>query len=72
MALEVAKEEGLHYAYIGNVPGHEADDTHCHKCGELLIERQGFSITEYRLKDHKCPNCKTEIPIVGEYTPNKD
>ena len=72
MALGVAKEEGLHYVYIGNVPGHDADDTHCHKCGELLIERQGFSITEYRMKDHKCPKCNAEIPIVGEYTPSKD
>lgn len=71
-ALEVAKEEGLHYVYIGNVPGHEADNTYCPKCGELLIERQGFSVTGYGLKDHKCPKCKTVIPVVGEYTLSKD
>ena len=36
-ALGIAKEEGLHHVYICNVPGHEADNTYCPKCGELLI-----------------------------------
>lgn len=68
-AVGIAKEEGIHYVYIGNVPGHTGDNTCCPKCGELLIERYGFDILQYRLKDHRCPKCGAKINIVGEYKP---
>ncbi|KXB05118.1 radical SAM protein [candidate division MSBL1 archaeon SCGC-AAA261O19] len=68
-ALKIAKEEGLKHIYIGNVPSHEADNTYCPKCGELLIRRRGFSVSEYKLEDHNCPKCGAEINIVGEYAP---
>lgn len=70
-AMDVAEEEGLQYIYIGNVPGHEADNTYCPGCGELLIERYGFSVTRYELKDKRCPKCKTEINLAGEYRPGR-
>jgi len=70
-AVDIAKEEGLYHVYIGNVPGHEADNTYCPKCGELLIGRYGFSITRYGLKDKLCPRCGAGINIAGEYRPNK-
>jgi len=69
LALKIAKEEGLHYVYIGNVPGHEWDNTYCPRCGKLLIERFGYDILKYELKDRKCPKCGTEIKIFGEYSP---
>ncbi|MGI0036673.1 MAG: radical SAM protein, partial [Nitrososphaera sp.] len=40
----VAKEEGLKYAYLGNVPGHPLEDTYCPECGKEVIGRYGFSI----------------------------
>ncbi|MDH5443281.1 MAG: AmmeMemoRadiSam system radical SAM enzyme [Hadesarchaea archaeon] len=70
-AVKIAREEGLHYIYIGNVPGHEFDNTYCPKCGELLIERYGFSVTLYELKDKQCPKCGTKINIVGEHASSK-
>lgn len=70
-ATKIAKEEGIRYVYIGNVPGHEADNTYCPSCGELLVERYGFSITRYRIKDKRCPSCGAEINIVGEYVPSR-
>ncbi len=70
-AVKIAKEEGLHYVYIGNVPRHEGDNTHCPKCGELLIERYGFSVTRYELKDKQCPKCGAKINIVGEHASSK-
>jgi len=70
-AVKIAKEEGLHHVYIGNVPGHEADNTYCPNCGELLIERYGFDVTRYELKDKQCPKCGTKINIIGEYKPSK-
>jgi pyruvate formate lyase activating enzyme len=68
-AVRIAKEEGLNYVYIGNVPGHEADNTYCPKCGETLIERYGFDVTHYALKGNICPKCGTKINIIGEYKP---
>jgi len=70
-AVKIAKEEGLHHVYIGNVPGHEADNTYCPNCGELLIERYGFDVTRYELKDKKCPKCGTKINIIGAYKLSK-
>jgi len=71
MAMKIAHEEKLHYVYIGNVPGHAGDNTYCHKCGELLIERYGFDVTKYALKNKHCPKCKSEINIAGKYAPGK-
>ncbi len=68
-AREKALEEGLEYAYIGNVPGHEGENTYCPACGRPLIERHGFSITGYHVtKGGLCPGCGKQIPITGEPT----
>lgn len=69
-AVKIAKEEGLSYVYVGNVPGHEADNTRCPSCGELLIERYGFEVTQYRLKDNSCPRCGRKINVVGKHAPS--
>ncbi len=67
-AHKIAKEEGLNYVYIGNVPGHPLENTYCHNCGQLLIRRYGFSIKEYNItEEKKCPKCGASIPIVGKY-----
>jgi len=65
-ALRIAKEEGLHHVYIGNVPGHEGDNTRCPKCDKMLIERSGFDILRYDIKNHKCPDCGAEIKILDD------
>lgn len=44
MARRIAKEEGLKYVYIGNVPGHEGENTYCPRCNRLLIQRVGFHV----------------------------
>ncbi|MCF8110673.1 MAG: AmmeMemoRadiSam system radical SAM enzyme [Desulfobacteraceae bacterium] len=58
----IAMEEGIRYVYIGNVPGHEANHTWCHSCGELLIERHGYEISVPGLSNGKCSACNAEIP----------
>lgn len=63
-AKAVADAEGLHYVYVGNVPGHPAENTYCPRCRQLVIERAGFTVTQMRLKDGKCPRCKHPIPGV--------
>ena len=71
-ARKIGLSEGLGYIYTGNVPGQEYENTYCPKCGELLIRRFGFTISEYNITpDKTCPKCGTHIPIVGEYSPTK-
>jgi pyruvate formate lyase activating enzyme len=63
-----AREEGLDYVYIGNVPGHPGENTYCPDCGSLLIQRYIFSVLEYRItENHRCPNCNRQILIVGKH-----
>lgn len=67
-AYEIAKNAGILYPYIGNVPGHKYEHTYCPNCHEILIKRYGFTIVRYNLKeDNKCPNCKTKINVRGKY-----
>ncbi|HIC89914.1 MAG TPA: AmmeMemoRadiSam system radical SAM enzyme [Anaerolineae bacterium] len=63
-AREIAMEAGIHYAYVGNVPGHPGNHTYCHHCGRRIIARSGFAVTEYHLVDGKCEYCGTPIPGV--------
>lgn len=63
-ALEIAKKAGVRYPYIGNVPGHRAENTYCHRCGQLVIERRGYVITARQLKDGHCAACQAKIPGV--------
>lgn len=66
-AYQIAKKEGVHYPYLGNVPGHRWENTYCHSCGDLLIKRYGFDVVRYKIVNKKCPSCGQEIPIVGEF-----
>jgi len=67
-AYNIAKREGVKYVYIGNVLGHRLENTYCHNCGEELIKRHGFSVIKYIIThDKKCPKCRQNIPIVGNY-----
>lgn len=61
---EIAHDEGVRYPYVGNLPGHPGNNTYCHHCGDLVIARQGFWVTEYHLVEGKCEFCGTLIPGV--------
>lgn len=61
-AWSIGKKEGLWYVYLGNVPGHRGENTYCHICGELLIERYGFDIIKNRMVGGRCLKCNTMIP----------
>jgi pyruvate formate lyase activating enzyme len=62
-AKAIADAEGLHYVYIGNVPGHPAQNTYCPHCHSLLVERAGFVASRMLiLKDGTCPSCQHRIP----------
>jgi len=61
---ELAMKEGVRYVYVGNVPEHEGNNTYCHSCRKLLVERRGYSIPTYNLEGNRCRFCRTVIPGV--------
>jgi pyruvate formate lyase activating enzyme len=61
-AYDLARQAGLKYVYIGNLPGHDAESTFCHSCGKMVILRQGYQTKEVKLQDGNCGNCGTRIP----------
>ncbi len=61
-AHAIGKAQGLRYCYLGNVPGHELENTYCHRCQTLLIRREIFDVLENRLQAGCCPACGTPIP----------
>ncbi len=60
----IAREEGVWYPYIGNVFEHPAQNTHCHACGALLIERDAFRSRRVGLDNDRCAACGEKIPGV--------
>ncbi len=67
-AYETGKQAGLHYVYAGNLPGLVGDREHtdCHVCGQRLITRRGFHVTDNYLDHGACPACRTVIAGVWE------
>ena len=61
---DIAREQGLNFVYLGNVPGHKYESTYCPKCGAVVVKRWGFEIKHNKLKDGKCPKCGRTIPGV--------
>jgi len=60
-AYSIAREEGLHYPYVGNVPGHEGNNTKCPKCGRTVIARNGFFVTERNIRNGCCSFCGEKL-----------
>lgn len=57
-AREISVANGVRYAYTGNVHDEAGGSTYCHACGEKLIGRDWYVITEWRLAaDATCPSC---------------
>ncbi len=63
-AWKIGRAEGLHFVYVGNVPGHPGESTYCPGCGARLIHRVGYEIVSNRLRRGHCPDCGRKIPGV--------
>ena len=60
-AWEIARSRGLHYVYVGNVPGHPGNNTYCPGCGRIVIGRRAFFVTEMNIQAGACGHCHTKI-----------
>jgi pyruvate formate lyase activating enzyme len=66
LALAIARDAGLKYVYIGNVPGHDADNTFCANCEKLLVRRYHFDVLENNVNDGSCKFCGESIPGIWQ------
>ena len=65
---KVSMEAGLKHVYIGNVWGHPLENTYCPKCGALVVERKGFFISKWKLRENfTCPTCGYRLNFRGEF-----
>jgi pyruvate formate lyase activating enzyme len=59
-ARRIALGNGVRHAYTGNVYDPVGATTNCHVCGEALIGRVGYDITDWGLdEDGACDGCGT-------------
>ena len=62
IAYNIAQDAGIHYAYIGNVPGHDGESTYCPNCKKVVVRRIGYQVVENHVnQDGKCNNCDSKI-----------
>ncbi|GFE89127.1 AmmeMemoRadiSam system radical SAM enzyme [Steroidobacter agaridevorans] len=64
-ARNIARANGLHYVYTGNVHDSAGSSTYCVGCGKRVIERDWYELGEWQLDAAgKCLHCGTRLPGV--------
>ena len=66
-AREIAMNNGIRYAYTGNVHDKDHQSTYCHNCGGILIGRDWYELSEFNVTTEgnypgNCAACGAEIP----------
>jgi pyruvate formate lyase activating enzyme len=70
-ARAIALATGLKFVYTGNVVDPTRQSTYCPGCGTLVIGRDWYQITAYRLAGNRCATCGQIIPGRYEQTPGR-
>ncbi|MGA7801787.1 MAG: AmmeMemoRadiSam system radical SAM enzyme, partial [Gammaproteobacteria bacterium] len=69
-ARRIAMDNGVRYAYTGNVHDEAGGSTYCHHCGTTLIGRDWYVLSDWNLTaDGKCNACGTPLAGVFEARP---
>jgi len=69
-AHKIARRNGIKHIYLGNVNDLNHSSTYCPNCGELLISRNGYQLSEWHLSDQGCCDyCATTISGIFEQEP---
>ncbi|MDH5735535.1 MAG: AmmeMemoRadiSam system radical SAM enzyme, partial [Gammaproteobacteria bacterium] len=65
-ARNIAMENGVRYAYTGNVHDKTGESTYCHQCGDILIGRDWYELSDWNLDGNGC--ClKCGTPLAGRF-----
>jgi len=71
-AREIALKNGVRHAYTGNVHDKKGESTYCHNCGEILIGRDWYELSDWNLelspRNGHCKNCGAGCAGVFEDT----
>lgn len=71
-ARRIAMNNGVRYAYTGNVHDKEGGSTYCHRCGAVLIGRDVYVLEEWNLNENGCCRfCGESCAGVFEARPGK-
>ena len=67
---DIALAKGIRYCYTGNVHDRSGQSTYCHNCGNILIGRDWYELSDYNLhKNGKCKSCGERCAGVFEESP---
>ncbi|MCK4609012.1 MAG: AmmeMemoRadiSam system radical SAM enzyme [Gammaproteobacteria bacterium] len=66
LACDIAKQNGVRYAYTGNIYDVAGTSSYCHNCGKRIVERESYRISSYQLNAKgECKFCAT--PCAGRF-----
>ncbi len=68
-ARDIAKKNGIHHVYTGNILESKTQATYCSECKKIVIERDGFRTQSVFLTDGKCHHC--QAPLAGIFMRQK-
>ena len=60
-AYDIGKKAGLRFVYLGNVPGHDSENTACYSCGRRVVQRLGYQTKVTGLSGSKCSFCGADL-----------
>ena len=70
MARQIAVKNGLRYVYTGNVHDQAGSSTYCRQCGNTIIGRDWYVMTEWNLTDDgRCRHCGTSCAGIFDGPP---
>jgi pyruvate formate lyase activating enzyme len=71
-ARRIAMDNGVRYAYTGNVHDSAGGSTFCHGCAALLVERDWYRLGAWNLSaDGRCTRCDTPMAGVVDGPPGQ-
>lgn len=60
-ARDIARANGLRYVYTGNIHDKAGGSTYCHDCGECLIGRDWYALSDWNIADGHCASCGAAV-----------
>lgn len=71
-ARRIAMNNGVRYAYTGNVHDKEGQSTYCHACHQVLIGRDWYELSEWNLtSEGRCNKCGVVCAGVFDVQPGR-
>jgi len=71
-ARRIARDNGLHHVYTGNIHDKDGGSTYCHGCGTRLIGRDWYELSDWNIApDGTCRKCGTACAGVFDAKPGR-